>query len=73
MVWEYRLVPGTRCSVAELRQVPMNLVGNAVDAMPEGGYLRLRTRECRDWGGRGRCLRIAVGNTGRGMSAKARA
>lgn len=72
VVREYRAVPGIRCYAAELRQVLTNLVGNAVDAMPGGGRLRLRICECRDWVGRGRCLRITVGDTGRGMSAEAR-
>jgi PAS domain S-box-containing protein len=69
---EYRVVPRIRCYVAELRQVLTNLVGNAVDAMPEGGRLRLRIRECTDWSGRGRCLRITIGDTGRGMSEETR-
>ena len=69
---EYRVAPRIRCYVAELRQVLMNLVGNAVDAMPGGGRLRLRVCECRDWVGSGRCLRITVGDTGRGMSAETR-
>jgi PAS domain S-box-containing protein len=69
---EYWAVPGFRFYAAELRQVLTNLVGNAVDAMPDGGRLRLRVRECRDGAGRGRCLRITVGDTGRGMSAETR-
>jgi PAS domain S-box-containing protein len=72
VVREYRVVPRIRCYVAELRQVLTNLVGNAVDAMPGGGHLRLRICECRDWAGRGRCLRITLGDTGRGMSAETR-
>ena len=72
VVREYRVVPRIRCYVAELRQVLTNLVGNAVDAMPGGGHLRLRICECRDWVGSGRCLRITVGDTGRGMSAETR-
>lgn len=67
---EYRVVPRIRCYVAELRQVLTNLVGNAVDAMPGGGHLRLRISDCRDWTGSGRCLRITVADTGRGMSAE---
>lgn len=72
VVREYRVVPRIRCYVAELRQVLTNLVGNAVDAMPGGGHLRLRICECRDWVGSGRCLRITIGDTGRGMSAETR-
>ncbi len=33
---------------AELKQVFLNLIGNAVQAMPEGGRLRLRVHQCTD-------------------------
>jgi PAS domain S-box-containing protein len=69
---EYGPVPRFLCYVAELRQVLANLLGNAVDAMPHGGRLRLRIRECTDLTSTGRCLRITVGDTGWGMSAETR-
>ncbi len=72
VVREYRVVPRIRGYAAELRQVLTNLVGNALDAMPRGGQLRIRICECKDWAGSGRCLRITVGDTGRGMSAETR-
>jgi two-component system, NtrC family, sensor kinase len=34
---------------AELRQVFLNLIGNAVQAMPEGGTLRVNVKESTDW------------------------
>jgi PAS domain S-box-containing protein len=69
---EYRAVPTIRCYAAEMRQVLANLLDNAVDAMPAGGRLRVRLRECSQWAGKGRCLRITIGDTGRGMSAEIR-
>jgi two-component system, NtrC family, sensor kinase len=47
----------------ELQQVLINLIVNALQAMPEGGELSLRTR---DWDGTG--VVIAVADTGPGLS-----
>jgi signal transduction histidine kinase len=62
---ELVIVPGeTACisgNVAELREVMTNLIFNAVDAMPDGGTLTLRTRE-KD----GRVI-LEVSDTGVGM------
>ncbi len=46
---------------SELREVLVNLVFNAVDAMPQGGTLTLSTRET------GGAVEIAVSDTGEGM------
>jgi signal transduction histidine kinase len=45
----------------ELRQVIANLVGNAIDAMRAGGYLRIRISE------RCRFVRLTIADTGRGI------
>ncbi|AFL89009.1 PAS domain S-box [Terriglobus roseus DSM 18391] len=50
----------------ELRQLFANLVGNAIDAMPNGGSLYLRARPAWVDGRRG--VRITVADTGVGMS-----
>jgi signal transduction histidine kinase/CheY-like chemotaxis protein len=47
---------------SELREVLVNMVFNAVDAMPEGGTLTLATRET------GGAVEISVADTGMGMS-----
>lgn len=53
-------------SVSEIRQVLTNLVLNAVDAMPNGGTLKLRSYEVGSWV----CVQIA--DSGTGMSEEAR-
>jgi signal transduction histidine kinase/CheY-like chemotaxis protein len=50
----------------ELREVLVNMVFNAVDAMPEGGTLTLSTQES------GRAVEICVTDTGTGMTEEVR-
>ena len=52
---------------SELREVLVNMVFNAVDAMPEGGTLTLATREAD-----GGAVEISVADTGTGMSDEVR-
>jgi two-component system, sporulation sensor kinase E len=59
-----------RCFEGEIRQVLNNLIGNAIDAMPQGGRLLIRSAECTDCRTRRRGLRITVADTGRGMSKR---
>lgn len=54
----------------ELRQLFANLVGNAIDAMPQGGRLIVRARTMRHNGSRG--VRITVADEGMGMSESVR-
>jgi signal transduction histidine kinase/CheY-like chemotaxis protein len=51
---------------SELREVLVNMVFNAVDAMPNGGTLTLATREV------GGAVEISVADTGMGMSDEVR-
>ena len=51
---------------SELREVLVNMVFNAVDAMPAGGQLSLSTREV------GESVIISVGDTGLGMDPEVR-
>jgi PAS domain S-box-containing protein len=57
----------TRGNASELREVFVNLVVNAIDAMPAGGRLRL---DCRRRGAR---LRLLFTDTGTGMAEEVRA
>lgn len=51
----------------ELRQVFLNLISNAVQAMPAGGILRLRVRDALDRGTQRRGIACSVVDTGAGI------
>ncbi|MGA8670561.1 MAG: HAMP domain-containing sensor histidine kinase [Terracidiphilus sp.] len=53
------------CSAGEIRQALVNLIGNALDAMPGGGTLHLRVSST-SIGGNG-CARVTVADTGSGI------
>jgi PAS domain S-box-containing protein len=55
---------------AELKQVFLNLVGNAVQAMPDGGRLRVRVYESRHRHLAHRGVRVSVVDTGTGIKAE---
>ncbi|MCZ6676177.1 MAG: response regulator [Candidatus Poribacteria bacterium] len=59
-------VPIISGSATELREVLMNLIFNAVDAMPEGGTITLQTRTDSDQ------VVLAVSDTGVGMTEEVR-
>ena len=61
------------CFEGDIRQVLNNLVSNAIDAMPTGGRLLLRSREATDWRTGRRGLVLTVADTGSGMSPETRA
>jgi PAS domain S-box-containing protein len=54
-------VPAIQARAAELREALINLVLNAVDAMPKGGSLTLETRRDGHW------VLLAVGDSGTGI------
>jgi PAS domain S-box-containing protein len=51
----------------ELRQVFLNLIGNAVQAMPDGGILRLHVHDATDWTMRRHGIAISIVDTGHGI------
>ena len=51
----------------ELKQVFLNLIGNAVQAMPEGGRLRLHVFECLQRANQGAGVCISICDTGTGI------
>lgn len=51
----------------ELKQVFLNLIGNAVQAMPQGGTLRLHVMHCGQHGKRRRGISVSVIDTGCGI------
>lgn len=63
-----QVLPPVLGSESEIREALINLVFNAIDAMPEGGTLTLRTAPADEPG----WVRIDVCDTGVGMDAEAR-
>jgi PAS domain S-box-containing protein len=56
------------CYAGEMRQVLANLIANALDAMPNGGLLRLCLRPATDWRTGAEAVRITIADNGHGMS-----
>jgi PAS domain S-box-containing protein len=51
----------------ELRQIFLNLIGNAIQAMPNGGVLRLEVREGTDWATMRRGITVSIIDNGIGV------
>jgi PAS domain S-box-containing protein len=56
------------CFPGEMRQVFVNLIVNAIDAMPGGGRLILKLRSACDWRTNRPGVRVTIADTGVGMS-----
>jgi signal transduction histidine kinase len=68
----YDATPQVCSQLGELQQVMVNLIGNALDAMPLGGRLQLRVRRTTNLETNRQGIRITVADTGRGMSVETR-
>ncbi len=68
VVRDFRTSVSVVVQSGEIRQVIANLVGNAMDAMIEGGKLILRTHGGTDWSTGKRGVVLTVADTGSGMN-----
>ena len=68
MVTDFGVVPEVRANDGELSEVTLNLIINAVDAMPEGGTVTVSTRLAGDDG----FVLLTVSDTGIGMDKETR-
>jgi PAS domain S-box-containing protein len=64
--------PELMCFAGEIRQVFVNLIGNAVESMHDGGELTIRLRPGTDWRTGDQGVRITIADTGSGMSLETR-
>ncbi len=64
---EYSSVAPVNGFPVELRQVFLNLIGNAIQAMPDGGTLGIRIYEATDWTRNRRGIMISILDTGSGI------
>ncbi|HEY4355625.1 MAG TPA: ATP-binding protein [Acidobacteriaceae bacterium] len=55
---------------SELKQVFMNLISNAMQAMPEGGRLRVCVKDARQEDGKSTGLHVSISDTGSGIAAE---
>lgn len=61
------------CFEGDIRQVLSNVLGNAIDAMPYGGRLALRSRCGTEWGSDRVGIFLTIADNGCGISPEARA
>ena len=54
----------------ELKQVFLNIITNAIQAMPEGGELRLKLAHSRAWNDNQNGMRVSICDTGVGIGAQ---
>lgn len=69
VVRQFRATSSVMVQAGEIRQVLANLFGNAMDALPSGGRILLRTAATRDWRTGRRGIVITVADNGTGMDS----
>lgn len=69
VVRQFRAPNSVVAQAGEIRQVLANLFGNAMDALPDGGRIVLRTTSARDWRSGKSGIAITVADSGTGMDA----
>jgi signal transduction histidine kinase len=70
MEWEGDL--DVTAMAGELRQVYSNLLSNSLDAIEDRGRIRLRVSRCTDFKTGNPCVRVAIADNGKGISANSR-
>lgn len=72
VAFETEDAPELTCFAGEMRQVFVNLIGNAVESMQNGGQLKIRIRPGTDWRSGDHGVRITIADTGTGMTPETR-
>ncbi len=72
VVREFRSKPMIIAHDGEIRQLLVNLVSNAIDAVHEGGCIIVRTSTARDWAQNREGIAITVADNGTGMDVETR-
>ena len=70
VVERWRDVVPVTCFEGEIRQVLNNLAANAIDAMPRGGRLLVRSRNATHWATGREGTTITIADTGTGIDAE---
>ncbi len=68
---DLRAIPLVMAHEGEIRQVLANLIGNAIDAVGEGGTITLRKVPSHDWKTGRPGIRISIADNGTGISPEA--
>lgn len=68
VVRQFRATASIVSQGGEVRQVLANLIGNAMDALPDGGRIVVRTTAARNWRSGSRGIAVTVSDNGTGMN-----